>query len=338
MPDHALHADALHADALHPRPDDASSVERLLAGADPAAPPLGQSGETLWVPVDGAELRVIHVRPAAGGRRAGGRRGGTRGAAVRPIVFVPGWGTTPESFEDFFAAVHGRAELYFVETREKSSSRITDRRVSMGPEQSSRDIARVLRAIGLGGGRDYVLTATCWGATLVLLGMGGGWIEAPTALLADPMHTLWFSRFVLRWISPLVPWPTLYLLRPFMAKAMLGDIQEPTMRRRAMSFVYGADLWKWKRSAEEARELELYGNLGAVRQEVLVLNGTRDKVHDPVHYPRIASEIPRGRFLFMPAEENRREMLFGTAAMELARVRAVDGLPKSLARYERCVR
>ncbi len=110
------------------------------------------------------------------------------------------------------------------------------------------------------------------------------------------------------------------------------------MKRRAMSFVYGADLWKWKRSAEAARDLELYGALDSVRQEVVILNGTRDKVHDPLDYPRVAAEIPRGRFLFMPAEENRREMLFGTAAVELARVGAADGLPDTLTRYERCVR
>lgn len=312
------------ADSLTPAPGDVAAVKKLLGGADPKAPPLGKSGDTLWIPVEGAELRVIHVKPA---RRA-----------ARPIVFVPGWGTTTESFEDYFAAVHGRAELYYVETREKSSSRIIDRRTPMSPEQSSRDVARVLESLGFAGRRDFLLAGTCWGSTLLLVGMIGGWIKAPTTLLGDPAHTLWFPKWLLRYVSPLLPLASLHLLRPILARRLLGDVQEPTMKRRAMSFVYSADFWKWKRSAEAAQDLELFGSLGDVRQEVFILNGTRDKVHDPIDYPRMAAEMPGGRFLFMPADENRREMLFGTAALEFARVRAAEGLPKSLARFERRVR
>ena len=77
--------------------------------------------------------------------------------------------------------------------------------------------------------------------------------------------------------------------------------------------MYGADFWKWKKSAEAARDFELYGTLAAVRGEVFVLNGTADKVHDPADYPRMAAEMPRGRFLFTPTVESRRELLLGAA-------------------------
>jgi hypothetical protein len=207
----------------------------------------------------------------------------------------------------------------------------------MGVGQAARDIGRALDCLGFAG-RDFVLAAACWGATQVLQGMIDGHLRAPTVLLQDPMHRLWFPRWILRWVSPLVPLPLLHLLRPILAKAMLGDMKEPVQKARAYDFVYDADFWKWKKSAEAARDFELHGSLAGVRDEVFVLNGTADKVHDPVHYPRIAAELPRGRFLFAPTVESRRELLLGAVALEFAKVSAPDGMPASLARFERRVR
>jgi hypothetical protein len=48
--------------------------------------------------------------------------------------------------------------------------------------------------------------------------------------------------------------------------------------------------------------------------------------------------MPRGRFLFTPTVESRRELLLGAAALEFAKVASPDGLPPSLARFERRVR
>jgi hypothetical protein len=312
--------------ALTPRPGDREAVELLLEAADPATPALDAPGtaEVLWLPVSGAEIRVFHAVPQ-------------RKAAVRPIVFVPGWGTIPAGWQDFVRAVWGKAELFYLETREKSSSRILDRRSDMGIGGSARDLSDALSALGLGG-RDFVLAAACWGATIVLKGMIDGHLSAPTVLVGDPMHTLWFPKWLLRWISPLVPTAALGLLRPILSRLLLGDMREPTQKARAYSFIYGADFWKWKKSAEAVRDFELYGSLGGVREELFVLNGTADKIHDPVDYPRICRELPRGRFLFMPTDESRRERLFGSAALEFARVGGASGLPASLGRFERPVR
>ena len=319
--------EALFGAAITPRGDDREAVERLLSAEQPGAPRFwepGGGGEAITVPVDGAEITVYRVVP-------------DRPVARRPIVFVPGWGTNPPGWFDFYKAVHGRAELYYLETREKASSRILDRRTDMSVNQAARDISRALDTLGFAR-RDFVLAAACWGAAQVLQGMIDGHLRAPTILLQDPMHRLWFSRWILRWVSPLVPLPLLHVLRPIFAKALLGDMREPVQKARAFAFVYGADFWKWKKSAEAAKDFELHGALAGVRGEVFVLNGTADKVHDPVHYPRIAAELPGGRFLFTPTVESRRELLLGAAALEFAKVSAAEGVPPSLAGFERRVR
>ena len=204
--------------------------------------------------------------------------------------------------------------------------------------RSGRDIQVALQALGLAGKRDFVLVGACWGASMILEGLLAGELNAPTIILADPMHTLWFPKWVLRWISPLLPAAMVHLMRPVLRQAMLGDMKESAQKQRIFAFVNSADIWKWKKSAEAAREFELFGRLQKVDRELFVLNGTADKVHDQSHYPRIARELPGGRFLFVPVDERYRERMFAAVALEFARQSAVDGLPASLAGFEKRVR
>ncbi len=319
--------------ALEDSPGLRSRVESFLAPAPGPAPDFWSplTGRVSYVPVPGAEIRVIRVRPDHP------RVHPDRPEACRPVVLVPGWGTNPEGFQGFFGPLHNRAEFYFIETREKASSRILGRKPDMSPSRSVRDIRAALDQVGLTG-RDFVLAGTCWGSALILEGLIRGILDAPTVLLADPMHTLWFNKTFLRRVSPWIPASLIRAVRPLLRQALVGDLKEGEQKRRTFEFIDGADVWKWKKSAEAAWDFELFGRLGAVSREVFVLNGTGDKVHDPRNYPRVAAELPAGRFLRMPVDEALRERMFGTVALEFARTAAEDGLPLRLAEFERPVR
>jgi pimeloyl-ACP methyl ester carboxylesterase len=318
--------------ALMATEEQAGLVEAMLREAGPGGdgrdlPRFWEPGvaEERYIPVGDAEIRVLHIRAP-------------RAQASRPIVLLPGWGATPEGFQDFYAVVHGKAELFYLETREKASSRILHPRADMSVSRSARDIQAALEALGLAGRRDFVLLAACWSGAIILRGLLEGSLEAPTIIVADPMHTLWFPRWVLRYISPLLPLPAVRMLRPILLHGMLGDMKEPAQKRRLFQFVHSADPWKWKKAAEAAREFELFGTLDGVQKEVFVLNGTRDKVHDQRHYPRIARELPAGRFLYVPVDESRRERMFAAVALEFASVSSADGLPATLADFEKKLR
>ena len=313
--------------ALSVNEADALFVEEMMRAADTPAPRFWEPGvgEELYVPVEGAEIRVFHF-PCADP------------AALRPVVMVPGFGATPEGFQDFYAALRGKAEIYYLETREKSSSRIAARRPDMSVGRSARDIQQVIDRLGLSRGRDFLLIAPCWGAAIVLQGLIEGTLDAPTIVVADPMHALWFPKWLLRFAAPVAPAALLRTLRPLIARSMLGDMEEPTQKERAYAFVYGADVVKWKTAAHAAWDFELIGRLGTIRREVFVLNGTKDKIHDQVFYPRMAAEMPRGRFVYLPTGEHNRERLFGVAAVEFSRVSAQAGLPPALVQFERTIR
>ena len=308
--------------------EEREAVSAMLWAHKSPAPPFWESGvgKEIFISTNRARIRVLNFSCRSS-------------CNARAVVFVPGFGATPPGFQDFYEVLREKAELYYLETREKPSSRILDPRADMSVGQSVDDIRRALSLLGLSDrGRDFVLVAPCWGATIVLEGMIRGAISAPTILLADPMHTLWFPKWVLRFVSPLLPVAIVRALRPVIARAMIGGMKEPAQKLRASAFVCSADVWKWKKSAEAARDFELFGRLGAISRDVFVLNGTSDRIHDPRYYPRMAGEMPRGRFIHMPTEENNRERLFGVAALEFARVSETEGMPPSLMRFEKRIR
>jgi pimeloyl-ACP methyl ester carboxylesterase len=314
-------------DALCLSPHQVARVEGMLSALGREAPEfwVPGHGEQIIVPVDDAEIRVIHVRPE-------------RPEAVRPVVFVPGWGVVPQGFHDFYSALHGRVELYYVETREKASSRILSRKADMSVPRSARDLQAAMEAVGLPQRGDFVLMGTCWGSAIILQGLIDGVIDAPTIITVDPMHRLWFPQWILRYVSPVTPVFVTRMIKPILRRSLIGDMKEKNQKRRIDLFIDEADTRKWKRSADAAVDFELFGKLGGIDREIFVFNGTADKVHDQKDYPRIARELRRGRFLYMEADESERERLMAMAALEFARVGAGDGVPPSLAEFEKAVR
>ena len=275
----------------------------------------------LYIDVDDGQIRVLHHRPDSP-------------LSTRPIVFIPGWGTVLEGFSGFFNLINGRAECYYLETREKNSSRLDRTSARLDMDQKAKDIARALKILGLNT-RDFLLVSTCWGSAVVAHGLIEGLLKPPTVLLFDPMHTLWFPRWILRHISPVTPVLFWRMVRPLARMIALSGMKEESQRARVRLFINSADIWKWKKCADAVREFELYGRLQAIGQEVLVFNGVRDKIHDQAHYPLIAAEIPKGRFFHMPVDESEREELIALAALEFAAVTRRDPVPPPVAVYEK---
>jgi pimeloyl-ACP methyl ester carboxylesterase len=281
--------------------------------------------EEIYIPVEDAEIRVLHIRPE-------------RPAARRPLVFIPGWGVIPEGFAELYGVIHGQADFYYIETREKGSSRIHSKRADMSVSQSARDIQAALDSLGLSKLDDFVLAGSCWGSATILQGVIDGSLDAPTVVAIDPMHSLWFPKWLLRYVSPILPIPAVNLLKPILRNALLGDMEEEAQKKRVDAFIDAADNWKWKKSADGAIDFELYGKLSRVDKEIFVFNGSVDKIHENANYPQIAHELPKGRLIYMPVHESQRERCMAVACLEFAKVKREKGVPASLARFEIAVR
>jgi hypothetical protein len=278
-----------------------------------------------YIRVQDAEIRVFHVKPP-------------NTVTKRPLVFIPGWGVIPEGFAEFYGVIDDRAELYYIETREKGSSRILSKRADMSVSQNAKDIQIALDVMGLSELDDFVLLGTCWGSAGVLQGLIDGTLDAPTIVAVDPMHALWFPKWLLRYVSPILPVASLHLLKPILRHALIGDMKEKTQKQRVDAFIDNADVWKWKKGADAAKDFELYGKLARVNREVFVFNGSFDKIHEQLNYPRIAGELTNGRFIYMPTDESKRERVMALVALEFAKVSKEQGLPPLLAPFEKTIR
>jgi len=88
-----------------------------------------------WIPVDGGEIRVLQTKPK-------------NPVGVRPVVFISGWQTMPHQFDDLYNILYDRVEIFYIETREKSSSRIRRRKADLSLSQKAKDVQVVLSGQG----------------------------------------------------------------------------------------------------------------------------------------------------------------------------------------------
>lgn len=274
-----------------------------------------------YVPVDGGEIRIFHIKP-------------DKVESKRPIVFIPGWGGLKEEFHDYYKSLHDRTELYYVETREKNSSRLHSKNAKMDMSQKAKDIKEVIKYLELED-VDFVLHGTCWGSSIMLQGLLDGTLNSPTILTHDPMHTLWFPKWILRYIAPILPAFVVRLLKPFLKWMQLKGMEEEVQRQRAEVFIKHADIKKWRKTAIAVKDFELFGNISGIKEPVVVTNGTTDKVHDQIDYPKIAKELPNGRFIYMETDESQREKLIGLMGYEFSKITKEEGIPQSLMQFEK---
>ncbi|MCG3257615.1 MAG: alpha/beta hydrolase [Candidatus Heimdallarchaeota archaeon] len=304
-------------------PELEQKVLKMLTATEKKVPNFWEidTTESLYVPVDDGEIRVYHFKP-------------DNPISKRSLVFVPGWGGTEIGFMDFYEVIHDKVECYYIETREKRSSKLDRKKAKLDMSQKARDIRDVINYLELDK-EDFVLLGTCWGGAIILHGLIDGTIDAPTIVTQDPMHTLWFPKWFLRFVSPFLPVFVVRLFKPIIRNIQLRGMNEEVQRRRAETFIEDAELWKWKRSADSIINFELIGNISTITKEVVVTNGTKDKVHDQITYPNMAAEMPYGRFIYMKTDESRRERLIGLIALEFSKVTVNDGLPPSLRDFEK---
>jgi len=278
--------------------------------------------EKLMYPVLDGELCVYHHKPK-------------NPIASKAIVFVAGWGSSLHSFIDCYQSIVNKVEIYHIETREKNSSRINITKTNMTVEQYAQDIADILASLNFNNPDDYLIAGACWGSSIILQGLIINILPLTTYVLFDPMHTLWFPKWLLNWIIPIVPIWLAKLIKPIGKRIALFGMKEQAQRKRSGDFIDNGDMRKWKQAAIQAKDFELIGHLSHITTEVFIVNGTKDKIYDQRYYPLIATEIPKGRFLFMKTDESNRELLIGRILYKFAITNSEKILPGTLQPFEK---
>lgn len=271
---------------------------------------------TMDVPVGGGTIRV---------RRIAGNGSG------RPVVFVPGWGRIPESFDDFYSSVSSDVEIFHVETREKSSSRIDRSASRFDMDQFALDVRAVIDELELAA-RNPILMGTCFGASVILIGLANGTLAAGTVLCFDPAEKSWLPDPAVLALAALPPF-LIDLLRPALRTVVLAGMREQEQRARAAATINSAVIWKWRKTALRMRKWNLFDHLQQVPNKIYVLNGSHDRFHDSAVFPAVADAIPDGVFIRVPVGEDQREHLFGAIVTVFATADSGPDIPAALREF-----
>ncbi len=277
--------------------------------------------KVIYVPVKNGEIRLIHHKPR-------------NPISIRPILFIAGWGTSLEVFEDMYEVFYNRVEFYFLETREKTSSKLFKRRAKITMKQNTEDIKEAIDYLQLNQ-TDFILMGSCWGSSIILDGLIERVFTAPTIICFDPMHKMWFSRFLLTFIFPPLPIFIIRWIKNIVQYFSLRKRKDEIQAQRLDYTFNNCDLRKWKNAAIPARKFHLFGRLSAIKEDVFIFAGTEDNIHDKRFYPPMAKEIPNGRFFYMETEESNREYLMSAIPLEFSKIKSTEGVPEILTNFEK---
>ncbi len=277
--------------------------------------------EEFYVPVKDGELRVFNHKPE-------------KIEVKRPILFLPGFTANPLTWVDFHKTHQGFAEYFYIESREKNSSRLKkSKETSFTVDQCAQDLRDVIKYLGFAN-RDYVLHGSSYGGAIVLQSLIRRYINPPTAIVFDPIALWVYGGPIIHAIIQIIPPNILGKLRLLITRIALRSMKNKEQKKRMIEFIKGGDIIKFQRSTKQNRKFNIIDKLQRIDNEVFVFTGPLDKYHPRMAYYSYAKEIPKGRFFFMETEEKQRQLLAGLIATAFSKVSSDEGVPQILLPFE----
>ncbi len=277
--------------------------------------------EILYVSIDDGELRVFHHKPE-------------KNETSRPIVFLPGFVAAPTTWVDFHVPHHGIGEYYYLETREKRSSRINKtRKTLMTINRTAVDLGVALKELGLEE-KDYVLAGSSYGSTIILEALIHRYIDPPTVVVHDPIIKWIWDKSLNNILLRIVPKFILSFMRILIAHVFTLGMRNKEQRERMIEFTKGLEPWKFKRATLQNNKFNIFENLKNIKKEVFITTGPLDRYHPRIAYYNYAKEIPNGRFIFMDTDNEERQLLAGIIGTEFAKITKDADIPESIKQFE----
>ncbi|HUT80187.1 MAG TPA: hypothetical protein VMZ29_03215 [Candidatus Bathyarchaeia archaeon] len=314
---------SLQEDIFHLTDDKRNTIEQLMQAGRRDVPDFCAEGvnEVIYIPVKDGELRVFHHIPE-------------KVVFKRPILFMPGYIAKPETWVDFHKPHHGLCEYYYLESREKASSRMKNRmKVKLTIKESANDLVKVIDFLGLNK-RDYLLIASSYGGGIVFQALIDKQIDPPTIVVFDPIAQWVYTKKFTNFISLITPPFILGILRNLIAKIYLAKMENLAQKKRFIAFAKGTEAWKFRKCTNQNKRFDIRDKLSEITEEIAIFHGPLDKYHPREAYYNFAKAIPKGRFFFMDTADENRELLAGVVGTEYARLTKDEDTPETLKQFE----
>jgi pimeloyl-ACP methyl ester carboxylesterase len=211
---------------------------------------------------------------------------------------VAGWISKLFAWREVIRDLTQDFEIFYVETREKISSRIQGN-VEYGVQDIGSDLAYLLPKFNLKN-RGYLLMGSSLGATAIL--------DCAATLDPHPLALILVApNAVFR-----VPWWGLALIRPFPPRLYL--IFKPFIKWYLRTFrlnvkedyaqyekyalsLDAADPWKLKKGIFPLAKYSVWEKLNAIHCPVLVVGASKDKLHEPENLRKMVALLPNARYV-----------------------------------------
>jgi pimeloyl-ACP methyl ester carboxylesterase len=240
---------------------------------------------------DGFRLQVLRWRPH-------------RPTGLPRIVFVAGWVSIVEGWVPVLKALGERAEILYVETREKRSAELPKRRLRPADFSIPRmadDLVEACAQLGADDG-DTLLVASSMGANAALEALKDGRLAARAAFLVAPngeFHYPWWGHLLVR-----MPAAGYRVIRPLVAAYLrrhrVNTEADPAQMRRYERTLEEAEPHRLKLSAQSAVRYRLLPRLDTVRIPVAVAYASSDTLHGGCQCEAIVDRLASGRLVRCP--------------------------------------
>ena len=246
----------------------------------------GTANSEDWLPVSpGVFLRVITFSPP---QKSGNP----------DVVFVAGWVSKPVAWREVLGEITRDFRVFYVETREKISSRI-QRNVNFGVEDIGWDIIQLIPRLGIESSH-YILIGSSLGATAILDCVSELQPKPEALILIAPNAEFRVPRWGV-WLIRLFP-PRLYLIfKPFLKWYLrnfrLDVTTDYAQYKKYADALDAADPWKLKKAALALAKYTVWEKLGDIACPVLIVGASKDKLHEPENLKKMTSLLPNAKYI-----------------------------------------
>jgi pimeloyl-ACP methyl ester carboxylesterase len=215
-----------------------------------------------------------------------------------PLLFVPGWVSQMFGWKEVLLEMTKDFKIYYVETREKISSRVQGE-VQYDVVSIGADIITLIENMDFPD-KEYILFGSSLGGTtildlcrflerkplcLVLIG--------PNAVFRIPMTWIIIVKMFNPGFYALIKPPVKWYLRKFRLDVK-SDYEQYEKYCRAID---SGDPWKLKKGVLSMYKYEIWPLLKDIDIPSLMVGASKDKLHEPANLHKMVQLMPRATYL-----------------------------------------
>jgi pimeloyl-ACP methyl ester carboxylesterase len=226
----------------------------------------------------------------------------TQSRGKAPMVFVAGWVSTITGWAALIKPMARERDVYYIETREKSSAlidhnaRLTDDDFSIS--QNARDIIRICDHFHINSPKTLACGSSL-GATSLLEAMKGGKLKIGGAFLIGP-NSEFIAPKSLSWILYLPAFfyqPIKYILLWYLRNFRVDAKKEPEQMQRYEDTLNNVEPIRLKHTARSVilGRYTVWKDLETIQVPVAIAYAATDKLHSLANIQKMAKQLPFGR-------------------------------------------